>query len=348
MREGWRQVPLGDVARLDIERVPVVPTESYRIAGVLNAGRGLFERETIRGDQTNYPVLHRLRAGQLVMRKLTAWEGPITTVSLEFDGLFVSAEFPTFTLGPELFPEYMALVCERPAFWEAMRDRSAGSVQRRKRVNPAELLRIFVDVPPVAEQRRIVDLVGSAAEAVASADRLVDEVRGALRSLREATIDWTGPLVPLSDLCCIKSSLVDPTRREFAPLDHIGIERIEARTGRLLDLQSALDDGVASGKYLVAEGDVVYSKIRPELRKAAFPDRRVLCSADAYPLTPRPGVDPRFLLELLLTDRFTAATTGRSTRTKMPKPGSTEVRPRTPLMSVAARGSAPIQTLTGS
>lgn len=172
MHEGWARVTVGDVAHLDIERVPVKAGETYKIAGVLNAGQGMLERDPIDGSATNYPALHRLRANQLVMRKLTAWEGPITVVPLKFDGYVVSTEFPTFTLDQTvLSPEYMRLVCQRPEFWEQMRDRSTGTVQRRKRVNPGQLLQITFDLPPLREQRRIVDLVRAVDDVAHAADR---------------------------------------------------------------------------------------------------------------------------------------------------------------------------------
>ena len=97
----------------------------------------MLKRDPIDGAETNYAVLHRLRADQLVMRKLTAWEGPITVVPPEFEGYLVSTEFPTFTLDrDQLLPEYMRIVCQQSDFWNQMQDRSTGTVQRRKRVSP--------------------------------------------------------------------------------------------------------------------------------------------------------------------------------------------------------------------
>jgi type I restriction enzyme S subunit len=64
MRDGWRLVQLGEVATLDVEKVRVVPGTTYQIAGVLNAGQGMLRRDPIDGSDTNYPALHRLRAGQ--------------------------------------------------------------------------------------------------------------------------------------------------------------------------------------------------------------------------------------------------------------------------------------------
>src|SRR5690606_12642169 len=66
-------------------------------------------------------------------------------------------------------------------------------------------------------------------------------------------------------------------------------------------------------------GDVVYSKIRPYLRKAWLSDRRCLCSADMYPITAGPDVLPRFLLAVMLSDRFSDYTSAVSMRTGIPK-----------------------------
>lgn len=160
MRDGWTRVALGDVATLDIERVPLVAGVAYQTAGVLNEGKGLFERQIVTAEDTTYSHFHRLRAGQLVMRKLTAFEGSIGIVPEELDGAFVSTEFPTFTLNQaRIEPRYMALVCRQPSFWHEMWLRSTGTVQRRKRVNPAALLSIEIVLPTLAEQQRIVDLI---------------------------------------------------------------------------------------------------------------------------------------------------------------------------------------------
>ncbi|SRR6266536_423592 len=148
MRDGWRSVAFGDVARVDIERERVSPEKEYPTAGVLNAGQGMFDRGILPGRVTNYSFLHRLRAGQVVMRKLTAWEGPVTVVPSEFDRFCVSTEFPTFTLNQEyILPEFMRLICQRPSFWLALKERSTGTVQRRKRVSPSALLTVPILLP---------------------------------------------------------------------------------------------------------------------------------------------------------------------------------------------------------
>jgi type I restriction enzyme S subunit len=99
----------------------------------------------------------------------------------------------------------------------------------------------------------------------------------------------------------------------------IAPDHVESGTGRLLRLESAREQGAISGKYLVAPGDVVYSKIRPYLEKAVKTDFPALCSADMYPLTPKRGVDGSFVLHTLLGQDFTNFAISVSTRSGIPK-----------------------------
>ena len=64
-------------------------------------------------------------------------------------------------------------------------------------------------------------------------------------------------------MCGIKAPQVDPTLPEYGDLPHVSGENIESGTGRLLEVRSAADDGMTSGKYLFESGDVLYSKFHP-------------------------------------------------------------------------------------
>ena len=68
-----------------------------------------------------------------------------------------------------------------------------------------------------------------------------------------------------------------------------------------------------------ARGDIVYSKIRPNLRKAVLVDFDGLCSADMYPLKPTSNVDGAFILAVLLGHRFTDYAESVSVRSGIPK-----------------------------
>lgn len=124
----------------------------------------------------------------------------------------------------------------------------------------------------------------------------------------------------LSDVCAITSTLVDPRKNEFLDLIHVGAGNIESKTGVFVDLKTAREEGLISGKFLFSESMVLYSKIRPYLMKVARSDFNGLCSADMYPLAPTTNQVTRdYLFHLLLSKRFTDYEIQGSARAGMPK-----------------------------
>ncbi|MFJ4874418.1 restriction endonuclease subunit S [Streptomyces sp. NPDC088745] len=171
--------PLGNVMHLDVVRTPMVAGTTYHLAGVLNAGKGLVDKETFDGADTEYTAMNVLRENQVVMRKLTAWEGPITVVPAEFSGFVASNEFPTFTLTGDIAPEWMKHVCRTPRLWAEMQNRVVGTVQRRKRLNPDQLLSVALPIPSQSEQKQ-------AAEALDAMEGHIAVIRAEANCLREA------------------------------------------------------------------------------------------------------------------------------------------------------------------
>ncbi|MGA4949236.1 restriction endonuclease subunit S [Streptomyces lydicamycinicus] len=316
--DGYPLRPLGEVMRLDIQRTPMKPATTYRLAGVLNAGKGVVGKGELDGGDTEYAAMNVLHADQVVMRKLTAWEGPITVVPAEFDGFVVSNEFPTFTLGPEVMPDWMRHVCGSPRLWAEMKNRVSGTVQRRKRLNPEQLLQIQLPIPPREVQARIVEML-DAVDAQITALRGEAEALARVHDATRESLLKDAPLTPLSDVCELTARLVDPRLEEYADLTHVGVETIAKGTGEIVGARTAREDKIISGKFLFREGDVIYSKIRPALRKVAVPRFSGLCSADAYPLRPKADIPASLLREVLLQERVVEAAVSMAGRTKMPK-----------------------------
>src|SRR5690606_3222715 len=94
---------------------------------------------------------------------------------------------------------------------------------------------------------------------------------------------------------------------------------VESATGRLLYLETAEEQGADSGKYLCQEGDVVYSKIRPALRKVCVAPKACLCSADMYPMRGHSGLENQYLFWFILSEPFSAFALLESDRVAMPK-----------------------------
>lgn len=181
--------PLGALMHLDVQRLSMDPAQTYRSAGVLNAGQGLIDRGEFRGDETEYVAMNTLRANQVVMRKLTAWEGPIALVPEDFDGYVASNEFPTFTLTDKVSSRWIRHVCRTQRLWDEMKNRVTGTVQRRKRLSPDQLLSVALPVPALEEQERVAVRLDAIETAQLCAARELASLRAFRSTLLSALLD---------------------------------------------------------------------------------------------------------------------------------------------------------------
>ena len=120
----------------------------------------------------------------------------------------------------------------------------------------------------------------------------------------------------------IATNLVQPS--DYLAYPHIAPDNIEKGTGKLLDFHTVEEDKVSSANHLFFTGQILYSKIRPLLRKAVIAPFDGLCSADMYPLNT--NINRKYLLYYLLSDGFNfQIAEAMSSRVKMPKINQTEL-----------------------
>lgn len=127
------------------------------------------------------------------------------------------------------------------------------------------------------------------------------------------------PTAPMGRYVSIEAPLVDPRSSEFRALQCFGPDAITSGTGFILESAVGTAEESISVKFHFDERDVLYSKIRPALRKAVLPNGEGLCSADMYPLRPGTGVTREYLWAFLLTDYFTDRAIEMSQRANIPK-----------------------------
>jgi len=119
----------------------------------------------------------------------------------------------------------------------------------------------------------------------------------------------------LINIASIDSNLVKP--EDYSNYPHIAPNYIERDTGRLLSYKTVAKDEVTSNKHHFYPGQIIYSKIRPNLNKAVLVNFEGLCSADMYPLSTT--LYPRYLLFYILSDIFLKQVTSDDNRLAMPK-----------------------------
>jgi type I restriction enzyme S subunit len=166
--------------------------------GVRLWGEGAYERETIDGSGTKYAMLNRVENGDLVVNKIWARNGSVAVVPHALSGCYVSGEFPTFAPIPsKVDSQWLHWLTKTKPFWDQCDENSRGT-SGKNRIRPEQFLSVSVPLPPIEEQRRIVELLDCLALKVRSARQLAADCaqQGDLvlsrwiSQLRFAECDW--------------------------------------------------------------------------------------------------------------------------------------------------------------
>lgn len=254
--------------------------------------------------------------GDIIFGKRRVYQRKVAVA--DFEGI-CSAHAMVLRAKPEtVLPEFLPFFMQSDLFMERALSISVGSLSPT--INWKALAKEEFLLPPIQEQARVVEVLSAFDASIEGLYAALENAQIVWRSLSR---DEFGPRANrgglLADHYSVQSGQVDPKDEEYKHLPLVGPNHIEQVVGIFLGADSAEDQSAISGKYLFEPDTVIYSKIRPELRKAFISDFRGLCSADMYPLIAGPDILPKYLLDLVLSDAFSAYAISCSMRTGMPK-----------------------------
>lgn len=174
----------------------------------------------------------------------------------------------------------------------------------------SRIMNLNIILPNLEEQHHIADFLDSKCSEI---DTLIENLRVRMESAKEykkaviteavtkgldkdakmkdSGVEWMGEIpeewkvVRFKHIASIKSNLVQPDK--YMKYPQIAPDNIEKDTGRLLSHQTVEESGVISGNHLFYRGQILYSKIRPNLNKLTIAPFDGLCSADMYPIEPK-------------------------------------------------------------
>lgn len=159
--KSWPLVPLRDLLQPISRPEAVVATEQYRLLGAHWYAQGLYIKDIKAGSEIQANQLYSVEAGDFVYNRLFAWKGSFALVGKDVHGCYVSNEFPCFRLREgRVDGRYLHYYFSRESIWnEALGLSSGGTPTSRNRLKEDRLLAMAMPLPPIEEQRRIVEWV---------------------------------------------------------------------------------------------------------------------------------------------------------------------------------------------
>jgi type I restriction enzyme, S subunit len=295
---GFRKIGSGTTPKSDSSQyydgdIPWVTTSELREAVITDTK----QRITAQGIR-DYPNLKPYSAGTLLLAMYGATIGRLGILGIAASVNQACCAFSRPIKFETKFVFYWLLM-RRPILISL----STGGGQPN--LSQDELRGLRIPVPPLFEQRSIVNFLD---HRIAKIDTLIrkkeelieklQEKRSALISLtvtqglppeaakaaglsprpkmKDSGTEWLGQIpehwamVKFSRSIFVVEGQVDPREEPFIDMPLIAPNHVEQATGRLLNVEMAREQQAESGKYLCRQGDVIYSKIRPALRKVVI------------------------------------------------------------------------------
>ncbi|MCP4057774.1 MAG: restriction endonuclease subunit S [Pseudoalteromonas sp.] len=314
--------------------------------------KGVIRFDEVEQKRTNVTSLdlskyQLVEVGDFVLNNQQAWRGSVGVSS--YRGI-VSPAYLVLSLARDLLPNFANYLFRDGGMVShyLISSKGVGTIQRN--LYWPQLKRAPLFIPPVEEQISIANFLDQKTaqidEAIAIKEKQIELLKerkqiiiqkAVTRGLntdvpmKDSGVDWIGEIPEhwavkrLKHLAFIQNGQVDPKLPKYKHQILIAPNHIESGGGRILYKETADEQGAESGKYPVKKGALLYSKIRPELRKACIAEEDGMCSADMYSILPSQQIVSEFLLLVFLGEKFSGFMINQSMRVAMPKVNRNDV-----------------------
>ena len=315
MREGWREVNLSEIA----DRVTTKNAELLDEVFTVSAEHGLVDQEAFFNKRvasknlTGYTVVE---PGQYVYSKSYSRAAPLGAIVRnlhDFPGV-VSPLYIVFDVtSDELIDGFLDLAVLSSGFADSLRGhlKEGGRAHGGVNITPKDFFSASIPLPPLAEQRRIVDLIGAVDDALVSADEEAQRASNARQSAEVAHFNEGG-----------EALLTDVT--DFAG-GYAFSERFQGGTGPIPVYKCSDMNTPGNEMEMSQAANSVTEETLKEMKARAWPPgtvifpkvgaalltekRRILRSRAAFDnnvmgLIPNPSIRPEYLLSFMRTVRL--------------------------------------------
>lgn len=210
MREGWVETTLGEVALLNPSEPTLSNTDHFAPMDAVHVGKRWLQYTEERRDRNGA----RARAGDILFARITPCleNGKVAQVQSELERCGGSTEFIVVRGTEKCTSDFLYFWCTLKVNRDKAAELMTGTTGRQ-RLSWQDLGRLTLWLPPLPEQKRIVDLISSVDSYLESLRTALASSVSARKSALESqleSLNETSPVFRLEELCASgKSAIVD-------------------------------------------------------------------------------------------------------------------------------------------
>ena len=172
----WIRVKLSDcLARVE-RPVNVVQDKHYTQIGIRSHGKGVFHKESVTGEELGNKAVYWVEPDCFVLNIVFAWEQAIGKTTASEAGMIASHRFPMYRPKKELIDiDYLIYFFMTKRGKDVLDAASPGGAGRNRTLGQKTFLNSNIVLPPVAEQRKIADILSAQDKVIELKTKLLEE-----------------------------------------------------------------------------------------------------------------------------------------------------------------------------
>ncbi len=301
--EPWYGKPFGDLIQEYSDRTQAEDEDILLSAAI----EGMFLNTELFGHQrgASNKGYKKIKYGTMVLSTQNLHLGN-ANVNLRFKHGMVSPAYKTYDItgcSIELLAHWIKSDAAKHFFYNAT---TVGASMCRRNVEWETLYEQPLFLPSIEEQDKIASFLSILAQRIDAQQNYVTALKKYKRGLlsylfdEKSTLGWAATKHYFSEIAQRRSEKYNPSFGIEYPC--VELENIEQETGKILATVSSIEQ--SSIKNIAMAGDTLFGKLRPYLRKYAFAQQTMACSAEIWALIPLDFVLPKYLFYLVQTEQF--------------------------------------------
>lgn len=312
--EGWSRVTFGDVLQVVEREAQLNDDDEYQLIVARRNRGGIAPREKLLGREILTKSQFLTHSGDFLISKRQIVHGACGIVPPELHGSVVSNEYAVLHARNGLNLKYLECYTHSLHFQQTCFHASVGVAVEKMIFRLDEWLRHDFNLPPKRVQDYVVDVLSTWDRATEDVRRLIVAKRRLKQGLVQQLLTGQRRITGFHDswkrfefgeIASPSNKRCDPAAAEKG-VRCVELEHISQGDGRLLGSVDPQEQ--RSLKAVFSKGDVLFGKLRPNLRKSYLCDFSGLCSTEIWVLQPNASVCcSEYLAQLVQSHRFISA-----------------------------------------
>ena len=174
---GWRRIRLGDHLNEVRRPVALIDDLSYTLVTVKRSRGGVQQREVLLGSEVKTPSQFFVHAGDFLISKRQIVHGACGIVPQALHGAVVSNEYAVLNSDTEIDLQFLRYLSESRYFQQTCFHSSIGVHVEKMIFKTERWLSWPLNIPPLAQQQRIVEILDTASRELTSIARQLDSLK---------------------------------------------------------------------------------------------------------------------------------------------------------------------------